>query len=207
MSKIAISAFFAGAVCKMYDDLVDNPKLQKYKTEFLLELLKGLFYILFTFMSINDDVSFLFLYLTSTLFMYYDKKAFENPYEHSTIYSFLIIMLLIDYKCFRLSNWYEILPVFSCIIICSFYEPTANKEEYSIFKLIIRFFLLMWTLIFFYSKLFPSFNHLLIFGIGYLSISVITQLYSLLSTSDFNSDKKRLKKKKGLKKIRKASMQ
>ena len=207
MSKIAISAFFAGAVCKMYDDLVDNRILQKYKTEFLLELLKGLFYILFTFMSINDDVSFLFLYLTSALFMYYEKKAFENPYEHSTIYSFLIVMLLIDYKCFRLSNWYEILPAYSCIIICSFYEPTTNKEEYSLFKLIIRFFLLMWTLIFFYSKLFPSFNHFLIFGIGYLSISVITQLYSLLSTSDFNSDKKRLKKKKGLKKIRKASMQ
>jgi hypothetical protein len=45
--KYYIAAFLGGLVAKMYDDISDNEKLIQYKSEFILELLKGLHYIFF----------------------------------------------------------------------------------------------------------------------------------------------------------------
>ena len=174
MSKLAVSAFCAGAVCKMYDDLVDNPKLHKYKTEFLLELLKGLHYILFAFLSINDTLYFCSCYLGVFINSICDKKAFHNPYENSVLYSFFIII-----------------------------ESKVNKKEYSVWKLVIRIMGLC-----FFSFLYLNVSHFLknLMGylIGYLSVSVMIQSYSLIMSSNdkiIQKDKKKQKKKRTLIKI------
>ena len=192
MSKIAISAFFAGVVCKMYDDLVDNPTLQKYKTEFLLELLKGFHYILTAFVSINDPCSFVFMYLGCVLYMCSEKESFNNPYEHSVLYSFLILFALIDYNCFRLSKLHELFAMFSIIIISSFYEPNITTQEYSLLKLIIRINIVLGLLTIIYLNWCVLWNNYLMYFLGYFFISVIIQCYSLLH----KKEKKKNKKKK-----------
>jgi hypothetical protein len=203
MSKIAISAFCAGVVCKMHDDLVDNPKLQKYKTEFLLELLKGLHYILFTFVSIKDPIFFITLCLTCVMYMISDKKAFHNPYEHSVLYSFLILFALIEYKYFTLLNCYKLLPMTIIIIVCAFFELNINKEEYSFLKLIIRMNGLMFFLIVLYFNSSVLVKNYSIYCIGYAGVSIITQSYSLFSKNkkkNIKHRKKNIKNRKNLKK-------
>ena len=183
MSKIAISAFFAGVVCKMYDDLVDNPTLQKYKTAFLLELLKGLHYILFTFLSINDPIYFCSFYLTIFINNICDKKAFSNPYEHSLLYSFLIMFLFIDYNYPFLSIFYELFGLLFVLLIGVMIEVKVSKKEYSIWKLIMRIIGLC-IFSFLYLNLSSLFKNSIGYIIGYLSVSIMIQCYSLFAISE-----------------------
>ena len=203
MSKLAVSAFCAGAVCKMYDDLVDNPKLHKYKTEFLLELLKGLHYILFAFLSINDTLYFCSSYLTVFINSICDKKAYHNPYENSLLYSFFIIFLFIDYNYTFLSIFYELFGVLFLLITGMIIESKVNKKEYSVWKLVIRILGVC-----FFSFLYLNVSHFLKnsmgYLIGYLSVSVMIQSYSLIMSSNdkiIQKDKKKQKKKRTLIKI------
>ena len=194
MLKITISAFFAGAVCKMYDDLVDNPKLQKYKTEFLLELLKGLHYILFTSVSINDPIYFCGCYLTCLTNSICDKKAFENEYEYSLLYSFLIMFLLIDYNYPFLSIFYELFGLIFALLIGVMIEVKVSKKECSFWKLIMRIIGLC-IFSFLYLNVSSSFKNSIGYIIGYLSVSVMIQFYSLFLISEKKENKKKNKKK------------
>lgn len=194
MSKIATSAFFAGVVCKMYDDLVDNPKLKKYKTEFLLELLKGLHYILGTFISMNDAMYLIFLYATCLLYTFSEKKSFVNPYEHSFLYSCLIVFLLIDYNFINSLPFLELLFILIYSTYSYLLEPNITKKEYSLLKLIIRIIIFTSVLSGFYINFMPSFKHISTHFIGYFGVSIIIQCYSLLTHK--NKKKRRNKKNK-----------
>lgn len=207
MSQMMISSFFAGAVCKMYDDLVDNPKLQKYKTEFLLELLKGLHYILFTFVSINQPIFFVIYYICNVLYHICDKKSFHNPYEHSLLYSFSTVFFLINYNtlinnCNNVKCWY-ICASFLCFICDSMF----CKKEYGVFKLMVRVYLLICNILIilvFSNKDSKIPINVSFYIIGYLFISIMVQSYSLLINSNNNiikKDKKKQKKKKTFIKI------
>ena len=208
MSKIAISAFFAGVVCKMYDDLVDNPKLHKYKTEFLLELLKGLHYILFTFVSINEPIFFLMFCVSNTLYNICDKKAYHNPYENSVLYSFLSMFLLIDYNNFNINKLkinfvtvYVVISYFSFFIL----DSLLCKSEIGILKIISRTLALIWSLLIvllFQNKISCAFINVMFYNIGYLFISIMVQSYSLITNSNNNitPKEKNTKRKKYKKK-------
>ena len=46
----------AGTSCKLYDDLSDNPFLQQFKNDTFMEFLKGIHYISFTALSIDEPI-------------------------------------------------------------------------------------------------------------------------------------------------------
>lgn len=87
-----------GFVCKLYDDLNDNKCLSVFKNDILMEMLKGLHYISFTLTSLEEPLFFCFHYFANYLHSLNNKKAFNKPYENSVIFSFLLLIFVIDFK-------------------------------------------------------------------------------------------------------------
>ena len=49
--RLSVLTFMAGAVCKLYDDLVDNQLYTGPYVDYVNEFLKGMHYILLTYVS------------------------------------------------------------------------------------------------------------------------------------------------------------
>ena len=80
---------------KLYDDLVDNKCLKPYKNKFIMELLKGLHYITFTSVGLQDPLFFIIHYCVNIFNFFGGKNSWENPYENSLFYSFFILWFII----------------------------------------------------------------------------------------------------------------
>jgi hypothetical protein len=174
---------------------VDNPKLQKYKTEFLLELLKGLHYILFTFVSINRPLFLIIHIITHILHHIFNKHAFNKPYEYSLLHSFLIVFLLIDYNNITKISLNDL--YFIIIISCGFIiEPLFVKKEYSMLKIITRIYIIIIiNSICIFSHLSDFIKHIIYFYNGYFLISIMCQFYSLFMVKEENQKKRKREKK------------
>ena len=186
---MSFSAFFAGVVCKMYDDLADNSKLRKYKTEFLLELLKGIHYILFTNVSIHHPLFFIIHVIIHILHHIFNKHAFNKPYEHSLLYSFLIVFLLIDYTNvtkITINDFYFIIAISWTLSI----EPMIVKKEYSMLKILTRVFIVIVMNVFF-SQFSGFIKEIIYFYNGYFLISIMCQYYSLYIVKNKREKRKR----------------
>ena len=185
-----ILATIAGFVCKLYDDIYDNEKLIDYKSEFNLELLKGIHYIIFTILCLSEPLFFIIQVIINTLHNLSNKVAFAPPYEHSLLYSFLILFFIIDYKKISMTV-YDLAPFFASA--CSLYiEPFVLKSEYSVFKLGIR---LISTCNCIIASLLPfskGITYILLYGVGYFLCSVFVQIHSLDLTSKYAQIKLKL---------------
>jgi len=91
-------AIFAGIVCKLYDDLEDNYILEKFKNSTFMEYLKGIHYICITALGIQDPLFFIFFYLGNFCNYLSNPLAFNEPYEYSLIFSFLLVVIVLDYN-------------------------------------------------------------------------------------------------------------
>ena len=135
----SLIALLGGAANKLYDDLDDNMLLQKYRNSTLMEFLKGIHYITFISLSIEEPMFFIIQYLCSIVHHFGNKEAYSKPYEHSLLYSFVLLFLIIDYK--------KIIPfclIDNLISIASILGDAVKslidfdtKAEYSFSKLII----------------------------------------------------------------------
>jgi hypothetical protein len=178
----SLIALLAGAAAKLYDDLDDNNLLQKFRNSTLMEFLKGLHYISFITVSIEEPMFFIIQYVMNIAQCFANKEGYSKPYEHSLLYSFLLLFIIIDYKKITSSCIIDILQSI-IFILGMIIEPIAMKilcenSEYSFIKLIFRCFLIlcMAILIYFFTK---SNSYILVYYIGYMFISVLVQFYSL----------------------------
>ena len=59
----SLIALLGGAAAKIYDDIEDNNLLQKFRNNTLMEFLKGIHYISFMSLSIEEPIFFIISYL------------------------------------------------------------------------------------------------------------------------------------------------
>ena len=126
--KYYIAAFLGGIVAKMYDDIFDNKKLEKYKSEFILELLKGLHYIFFTIISLKAPFFFIIMTIVGMLSYISCKNEWNNSYEKSLLITFSILLLFIDYKDINLQNFIIAIRTNYYCCLATFIEAYFIKE-------------------------------------------------------------------------------
>lgn len=195
-------AILAGIVCKLYDDFEDNYILEKFKNNTFMEYLKGFHYICITALGIQDPLFFIFFYLGNFCNYLSNPLAFDQPYEHSVIYSFLLLVMLLDYN--KITNLYIIDYLLMFILLfVNFFEPIyerflqnfdTNKEkekkEFSYSKLYTRIFFLFASIIFGFLSKSSSTFYIYSYFIGYFFISVLIQSYSLYITKNIINNNK-----------------
>jgi hypothetical protein len=176
-------ALLAGAAAKLYDDLEDNNLLQEFRNNTFMEFLKGLHYITFTTVSVEEPLFFIIQYVMNIAHCFANKEGYSKPYEHSLLYSFFLLFIIIDYKKITSSCIIDILQSI-LFILGMIFEPIAMKilcenSEYSFIKLIFRCFLILCAsiLLYFFTK---SNRYIIAYYIGYMFVSVLVQLYSLI---------------------------
>jgi hypothetical protein len=177
----SLIALLAGVVKKLYDDLEDNNFLQKFHNNTLMEFLKGIHYILFMSLSIEEPLFFLFSYLLNILHSFGNKESYSKPYEHSLLYSFVLLFFIVDYKKITSLCLFDKLLIISGILMAAL-EPLigpAVKDEYSFAKMICRVIVMVFIIILCYFIRSNGLKYAAIELIGYLFISVLVQLYSL----------------------------
>ena len=186
-----IVAFLAGLVNKMYDDLSDNPLLEVFKSPELMELLKGLHYVLLTTISLHKPVFFMLLFAISGFNSLADPSAWTGPYETAVPYSLGILYLMFDYTQLSPLTFYDLflLPV---ILSTNVLEPLILPHEFSIFKLIVRAHIVCGLLCMMVLPLFSdTTKYLCAYYTGYFLWSVLSQYYSLYKTKPKKKKKRR----------------
>jgi len=181
----SLIALLAGAAAKIYDDLEDNNLLQKFNNNTFMEFLKGLHYISFITVSIEEPMFFIIQYVANLLNQFANKEAWNKPYEHSLLYSALLLFIIIDYK--KITSFCLIDKLVGIIFIAVLaFEPIVMKflyvnkdSEYSFIKLIFRCFLTLLSIILYYFSKSNTTKFITAYSIGYTLISVIVQYYSL----------------------------
>jgi hypothetical protein len=138
----SLIALLAGAAAKLYDDLEDNNLLQKFRNSTLMEILKGLHYISFITVSIEEPMFFIIQYVANLLNQFTNKEAWNKPYEYSLLYSGLLLFIIIDYK--KITSFCLIDKLVGIMFILgAVVEPIAMKflcknSEYSSTKMNVR---------------------------------------------------------------------
>jgi len=177
-------SLLAGFSVKVYDDIEDNPLLRSFRNETLMEILKGIHYILFTAISIHEPLFFIMSCISNILNCSANHEAYSKPYERSVFFSFLILFFMIDYKkittvCFM--DKLLVMLMFSALYV----EPPLMRmyfrdSEFSYQKMVIRtmtFIGLMCVFMFVTSNAVKCY---FMYCIGYFLFSSIAQYYSFI---------------------------
>jgi len=180
--KYELLSLFAGACCKLYDDLDDNELLESLKTPFILEVLKGFHYVSFTIISAENPLFFYIHYLLNCLHWFTNRIAFSKPYEMSVLLTFGLLFLILGQSENLVDfNLYDFISfLFGCLLM--FGEHLVCPEETSIQKIVCR---VIFFMIFPLGALWLSWiksaaiEYTCWYQIGYGIISVIVQYYSL----------------------------
>lgn len=177
----SLLALLAGIVIKLYDDLDDNNFLQQFRNNTLMEFIKGLHYIIFTSLSIEEPMFFIIQYLSNILHCFGNKGAYSKPYDNSVLYSFLLLFIIIDYK--KITSFCLSDKLISIIFIMMFaIEPLISfsiNPEYSFIKMITRSVTMIIYIILNYFSISNTVKYITSYTIGYVFISVLVQFYSL----------------------------
>ena len=177
----SLIALLGGAATKLYDDLDDNMLLQKYRNSTLMEFLKGIQYISFIVLSVEEPMFLIILYLVNIVHHFGNKEAYNKPYEHSLLYSYVLLFFIIDYK--KITNLCISDKLISIeAILGSAVEPLINFDinaEYSFSKLIFRVVGIILLIIQYYFSRSNSIKYFITSVIGYLVVSILVQCYSL----------------------------
>ena len=177
-------SLLAGLSVKVYDDLNDNIILQKIRNDTLMEFLKGFHFISFTAISIEEPLFFIISYFANLMNYMGNNEAYSDPYEHSLLYSFMLLFIILDYKKIR-----DICLLDKLLILCMcstmFMEPIImhycfQNSEFSFHKMIIRSILLINVIVFCFLSNSRASKYVFSYCIGYFSFSVLVQYYSLL---------------------------
>ena len=204
-------SFCSGLACKLYDDLQDNYLLEKFKNNTFMEYLKGIHYILITTLGLENPLFFIFFYLGNFFNYLSNPIAFYEPYEHSLIYSFLLLVMLFDYTKICNIYFFDYILI-GLLFLINFLEPLFEKiiyqnkfnnfdtslpvkkslpnNEFSYSKLYTRIFILLVSIL--YCFLSQSDTTLFIYAYftGYFLISVLVQYYSLSTSTIKNYNSK-----------------
>jgi hypothetical protein len=179
---MAFLPLLAGLSAKAYDDLNDNVKLKSFKNETFMEYLKGIHYISLTATSIDDPLFFYIFVLSVILNYLTNQKAFNDPYEHSLMYSFLLLFIVVNPVTVTL-EWIDWLLALT-ICLAMFLEPVFSRhvlknKEVSVLKLFTRVLMLIGTLFCLLFAKSKTMVYLISYFIGYFILSCISQYYSI----------------------------
>lgn len=188
-------SLLGGISAKAYDDLYDNHLLQSFKNDTLMEYLKGLHYITFTTVSIEDPIFFIIWYIANFLNHLTNEDAYNEPYERSLLYSFLLLFIIISQKNFTNLELIDYLLLL-CMCGCMFFEPLfqtfiLENKEFSYNKLINRTVGLLFAICLFFLGNSKTTRNIFAYCIGYLLLSVIVQYYSINIKETDTSGKKK----------------
>jgi hypothetical protein len=185
-------AFLGGLSCKLYDDLNDNIVLKKFYNTTFMEYLKGIHYISLISVSIDDPLFFIIFYIGCFLNHLRDGDAFKEPYEHSLLYSFILLFIILDYTKITNDVGLTDIIIFSVFLFSMFIEKVVmhyfvQDSEFSTSKLIIRMLALICVVLSFLLCKSKSTKHLFTYLTGYVILSILIQYYSLLKTNNAKS--------------------
>jgi len=173
-----VYSVLGGAFNKIYDDLDDNHFL---KNDTLRESLKGSEWILLTLLSYSDFNFTSMMYAVNFINYLVKSDCYEGSYETSLLLLYPIFFLL-SFHTIQPLNLYDIILIIGFLCVFGI-EPILIKKEYSITKLLLRFFILVITILSipFYSiyGISPSILKMVYYSVGYLTISVCFQTYML----------------------------
>lgn len=180
--KYELLSLFAGASCKLYDDLDDNTLIAWLKTPFILEVLKGFHYVSFTCVSLHSAAFFYFNYSVNILHSIFNSAAFSKPYEKSLWFTLGFLFFIINpIECSLNVYVMDKIYIFlSCLTMLL--EPLLFVQDVSISKLVYRslLFVSTLTLYLFYNTELSDFVKCTIFYVlGYVLVSSMVQYYSL----------------------------
>jgi hypothetical protein len=181
-------SFLGGLTNKLYDDLNDNCILNHFRNDIFLEYLKGIHFISFTSVSIEDPLFFIFLYTVLIVNRYTNCDAYTEPYEKSLFYSFLLIFVILDYtKITNIGLFDKISLIMFCITMGS--EPVCVKNiEHSFLKLITRIIGLIGTTLICLFGTYNTTKHVFSYCAGYYLMSVLVQYYSLINNEKITNN-------------------
>jgi hypothetical protein len=139
----SILLFIAGVVCKLYDDLNDNDLF--YGTfwvknkEYVNEFLKGVHYILLTYVSTIYIYPIFFFVMPCICLYNLDPKAVENPYEWSGILILFLFSILLCINNFEKIKNYKFISCLILFVLGAYLDIIPLKNiEYGYTKLILR---------------------------------------------------------------------
>lgn len=171
-----MESLIAGIVCKMYDDLQDNPLLKKYRNKILMESLKIIHVMLFTIISLKDSTFYYFFFVSILLNALSNPSGYTQPYERSIL---LVCPLLFFFMKSPTSiSKIEILFIL-LFLSTNCVESLYSQEEYSYVKCIIRLYFCFLATLFYYLSTSTTLHYLMAYFIGYFALSFIIQLYSV----------------------------
>jgi hypothetical protein len=181
---MSLISLIGGIAVKTYDDLYDNPLLQQYRNETVMEFLKGLHYISFTATSLEDPLFGIIFYIGNLIHRYTCPTSFIENYESSLFYSFGFLLLILNYN--KITNIGLKDKVFiiifvllmGCEPIFIYYLGNADME-YSCSKLFYRICSLIFCIIGYVFSESITFKNLALYSFGYIGLSLMVHVYSL----------------------------
>lgn len=176
-------SFLAGLSAKMYDDLNDNFLLQPFHHQTFLEFLKGIHFISFTAVSIQDPLFFIISCIANVLHYFGNREGYSEHYEHSLLYSFLLLFIILDFRKINdihtLDKWFLLVSCLGFLLEPFLMRYYFQNSEFSYSKMMIRTLLCILTSIMYFMTTSISVKHFFSYCIGYGVFSTIVQYYSL----------------------------
>jgi hypothetical protein len=184
-----VLSLFAGIIFKIYDDLFDNDLYDEFGIKnkiFVNELLKCLFAICFTTISLKNTYFFISFFMINVSICLMKPDDFKE-YELAGLMSCLILIPFLNYENL-FQNMNDLYFIILCFIGLIMTEKTSKiiEEEYSLKKLLQRFIstIVLILVLFFnsytnYSYLSNNFNYIIVWTIGYTFTSSLFQLFLL----------------------------
>lgn len=174
-----------------------------------MEFLKGIHYISFTSISMEDSLFFYIMVISNLAHYSTSPESYAEPYEKSLLCSFLLLFFVLHDKPLfetRSIDWISF-----CLIVIGFLtepfhsryylrlfsfkpSPAGEKEcatdcanfEFTLRKLIVRLFyvIICMCALVFLTNMHLTARHILLYVIGYSLLSTVVQYYSVFLATD-----------------------
>jgi hypothetical protein len=199
--KLSILTFLAGVLCKVYDDLNDNElfitDFMKKNRDFINEFLKGMHYILITYISSTYIYPILLFLIPNTFLFFLNPEAYKMPYEFSGTLALTLlgIYLIIDNLNELKESFFMTLIVGIIYILGTyFFDILLFKNiEFGFKKLVVRafttIFIILVLLTNYYLKMIPDeILYFLWYIIGYAVTSCAFQIFLIMKNKNDNNN-------------------
>ena len=190
--RLSVLTFMAGAACKLYDDLVDNQLYTPY-VDYITEFLKGMHYILLTYVSAEYIYPAVLSVLINGPMFIFDRSAF-GTYETAGIAAFALWSCYLVVSNLARLNSAIFMFVASYMLLSYFFEVCLCKNvEYGYKKLCIRGLSAIVTASVLMANLYVQYvpdEHLycLWYIVGYCTVSTVFQTYLMSTAKDCNME-------------------
>jgi hypothetical protein len=191
-----------GVLLKIYDDIYDVTVYKEYFSELSVETIKSLLVCTLTYISLNNPLFPLILFIDCGILCFFDDKEFDSPFFKAG----MITLFFLAAITFTPSNISLKLILFMLIILIGiYYDYKYFPEDHSMNKIIGRSIMIISIilLIIYLNKiieydesLFKLTYDFFVFCIGYLLMSVINMTFiEYYKKDELNKEEKKEEKK------------